>query len=133
MRQVETPSGWVTGGPRILLRLEGAALFAGATAAYFGLGHPWWMYLVLFLAPDLAFAAYLAGSRAGAASYNAVHATLGPLALVAIGLFTGIGWVTGVALIWAAHVGIDRALGYGLKYAAGFHLTHLGPIGRAIT
>jgi hypothetical protein len=35
-----------------------------------------------------------------------------------------------IALIWLAHIGIDRALGYGLKYSAGFGFTHLGRIGR---
>jgi hypothetical protein len=29
-----------------------------------------------------------------------------------------------------AHIGIDRALGYGLKYSAGFGFTHLGRIGK---
>ena len=36
-----------------------------------------------------------------------------------------------LALIWIAHIGLDRALGYGLKYATGFGDTHLGRIGRA--
>jgi hypothetical protein len=36
-----------------------------------------------------------------------------------------------LALIWLAHIGIDRALGYGLKYASGFGFTHLGRIGPA--
>jgi hypothetical protein len=35
-----------------------------------------------------------------------------------------------VAGVWAAHIGLDRMLGYGLKYAAGFGYTHLGRIGR---
>jgi hypothetical protein len=30
------------------------------------------------------------------------------------------------ALIWCAHIGFDRTLGYGLKYAEGFGYTHLG-------
>ncbi|MDU3890869.1 MAG: DUF4260 family protein [Serratia liquefaciens] len=34
------------------------------------------------------------------------------------------------ALIWGAHIGFDRALGYGLKYASGFADTHLGGLGR---
>lgn len=34
------------------------------------------------------------------------------------------------ATIWCAHIGFDRALGYGLKYAEGFGFTHLGRIGR---
>ena len=33
-------------------------------------------------------------------------------------------------MIWCAHIGFDRALGYGLKSAAGFEFTHLGRIGR---
>ena len=32
------------------------------------------------------------------------------------------------ALIWMNHIGVDRALGYGLKYAAGFQWTHLGKL-----
>jgi hypothetical protein len=35
-----------------------------------------------------------------------------------------------IAMIWLAHIGFDRALGYGLKYASGFGFTHLGRIGK---
>jgi hypothetical protein len=38
--------------------------------------------------------------------------------------------LTAVAIVWFAHIGLDRALGYGLKYADGFQHTHLGTIGR---
>jgi len=31
----------------------------------------------------------------------------------------------------SAHIGFDRALGYGLKYSKGFGYTHLGRIGNA--
>ena len=30
-----------------------------------------------------------------------------------------------VALIWLAHIGMDRLLGYGLKYPSAFKDTHL--------
>ena len=30
-----------------------------------------------------------------------------------------------IALIWANHIGVDRLLGFGLKYADGFGYTHL--------
>jgi hypothetical protein len=123
-------AGTVTGGVRVVLRLEGAALLTAAAAAYFALGHPWWLFLVLFLAPDLSFLGYLANARVGAAAYNAAHASLGPLALGAFGLAAAMPLATALALIWAAHVGFDRALGYGLKYATGFGFTHLGRIGR---
>jgi hypothetical protein len=31
-------------------------------------------------------------------------------------------------LIWIAHIGLDRAIGYGLKYPTGFRDTHLGKV-----
>jgi hypothetical protein len=30
-------------------------------------------------------------------------------------------------LIWTAHIAMDRALGYGLKYPTAFKSTHLSP------
>jgi hypothetical protein len=124
------PEG-VTGGLRLLLRLEGLALFAGAVALYATSDHSWLLFAALILAPDLGFAAYLAGPRVGAFCYNLVHTTIGPIALwVAGSIFTSpVSFA--VALIWLAHIGIDRALGYGLKYDTGFGFTHLGRIGQA--
>jgi hypothetical protein len=125
----ETTSA-VTGGLRTLLRLEGLALFAGMTLLYVVWDGSWWVYAVLFLAPDLSFAAYLAGPRAGAIVYNAAHSYLAPMALMTTGFAIGQPLVLSIAMIWLAHIGFDRALGYGLKYAAGFGFTHLGRIGR---
>jgi hypothetical protein len=124
-------SAAVTGGVRILLRFEGLALFAGATSLYaFSFyGGPWWLYLALFLVPDLSFVGYLAGPRIGAWAYNALHSTILALGLLAVGLGL-LPHLTLLALIWLAHIGFDRALGYGLKYSAGFGFTHLGRIGR---
>ena len=126
----ETTSA-VTGGLRTLLRLEGLALFAGMTLLYVVWDGSWWVYAVLFLAPDLSFAAYLAGPRAGAIVYNAAHSYLAPMALMTTGFAIGQPLVLSIAMIWLAHIGFDRALGYGLKYAAGFAFTHLGRIGKA--
>ena len=91
----------------------------------------WWIYAVLFLAPDLSFAGYLAGPRIGAIVYNAAHSTLAPAALMTTGFALASPLSLSIAMIWLAHIGFDRALGYGLKYAAGFSLTHLGRIGKA--
>lgn len=123
-------SGTVSGGLRALLRLEGLALFAGMTLLYAFWGGPWWLYAVLFLAPDLAFLAYLAGPKIGAWVYNAVHSTILPMAMLTIGFGFAPPLVLSLALIWLSHIGIDRALGYGLKYDAGFGFTHLGRIGK---
>ena len=116
--------------PRLLLRLEGLALFVLATLAFAYTGLSWWLYALLFLGPDLSFAAYKAGPKPGAIVYKALHSTLGPALLAGWGLTANEPLCLGLAAIWAAHIGFDRMLGYGLKYASGFHDTHLGRIGR---
>ena len=123
-------TGTVSGGVRILLRLEGLALFAGMTALYVFWAGSWWLYAVLFFAPDLSFVAYLAGPKIGAWAYNAMHSTVVPMAMLTVGFGFAPPLVLSLALIWLAHIGFDRALGYGLKYSAGFGFTHLGRIGR---
>jgi hypothetical protein len=122
--------GVATGGVRLLLRLEGLALLAAATAGYAWAGVSWWLFAILFLTPDISLVAYFAGSRTGALVYNALHSTIGPLALLVAGILGGQALLVPLGLIWAAHLGFDRALGYGLKYEAGFGITHLGRIGR---
>lgn len=112
-------------------RLEGLALLAAAILAYAQAGQGWLLFAVLFLAPDLSFAGYLAGPRAGAWAYNLAHSLIGPLLLGAAGLLGGADLAIGLALIWLAHIGFDRALGYGLKSSEGFGVTHLGLIGAA--
>jgi Domain of unknown function (DUF4260) len=125
-------NGAATGGVRRLLQLEGFLLFAAMILLYFYLGGSWWLFAVLFLAPDLSFAAYLAGPRIGAAVYNAVHTMAVPVVLLVASFLVFDDKLTlSIAVIWLAHIGIDRAVGYGLKYAGGFNLTHLGRIGKA--
>jgi hypothetical protein len=124
------PAGAVTGGLRTLLRLEGLMLFLGMTLLYGVWDGSWWVYAVLFLAPDLSFVAYLSGPRTGAVVYNAAHSYMAPMALMTTGFATSSPLLLSIAMIWLAHIGFDRALGYGLKYAQGFGFTHLGRIGK---
>ena len=119
-----TSSGAVTGAPRLWLRLEGLAVLALAVLVFARGGHSWMLLAILFLAPDLSFLAYLAGPRAGAMAYNAVHSYVGPAVAAGAALLTGRPPV--LACIWAAHIGFDRLLGYGLKYPTAFGDTHLG-------
>ncbi len=123
-------TGVVTGGVNIILRLEGLTLFAGMVVLYAVRGGSWGLFALLFLAPDLSFAGYLAGARTGAVVYNAVHCTMAPVALAALGFGLSSSLTLSIAMIWLAHIGIDRALGYGLKYSSGFGFTHLGRIGQ---
>lgn len=112
-------------------RLEGLALLAVAALAYGRFGQGWGMFAILFLTPDLSFFGYLAGPRIGALIYNLAHSLIGPLLLAGAGLLTDQGLVFGLSLIWLAHIGFDRALGYGLKSPEAFGITHLGLIGKA--
>jgi hypothetical protein len=126
-------TGAVTGGARTLLRLEGLTLFGSMTLLYAVWDGSWWVYAMLFLVPDLSFVAYLAGPRPGAIVYNAAHSYMAPMALLVAGFALALPLVLSIAMIWLAHIGVDRAIGYGLKYSAGFSFTHLGRIGKDAT
>jgi hypothetical protein len=121
----------VTGGVRMILRIEGLAVLAATMIMYGKSGFGWGTFAVFFLAPDVSFLGYLAGSRVGAIAYNAAHSYIGALACFGSGLVLVAPALEVAGLIWCAHIGFDRAMGYGLKYAAGFAFTHLGRIGRA--
>ena len=112
--------------PVHFLRLEGLAVLAGAAAVYHDLGGPLWLFVVLFLAPDLSMLAYLAGPRTGSLAYNLVHTYALPLGLAGMAAWTGSAPALQVAAIWAAHIGADRLAGFGLKFESGFRDTHLG-------
>jgi hypothetical protein len=114
--------------PAVLLRLEGAAIFGAAIALYLHADYSVLALLILFLAPDLSFLGYLAGRSIGAATYNAVHTEIWPIVLAAAGVLAGASVLTQLGLIWLAHIGIDRVLGYGLKYPTAFKDTHLGRV-----
>ncbi|MEN5145321.1 DUF4260 domain-containing protein [Brevundimonas diminuta] len=112
-------------------RLEGVALLAVAVLAYVRFGAGWELFALMFLAPDLSFFGYLAGPRIGALAYNLAHSLIGPLLLAGVGLLADQSLILALSLIWLAHIGFDRALGYGLKSPEAFGVTHLGLIGKA--
>lgn len=113
--------------PRPLLHLEGAAVVAVSLLAYHWIAGSWLLFAILFLTPDLSMIGYLANPRLGATTYNAVHTYVAPLILAAFGYAANHPTIFSIALIWTAHIGLDRMLGYGLKYASRFKDTHLNP------
>lgn len=124
-------NGYVTGAPKGVLQLEGLGVLALGAFAYSQTDLGWGWFAGVFLAPDLAMLGYLGGQRLGAAAYNFSHAYIAPMLLLALGLALHLQPLLGAGLIWAAHIGFDRALGYGLKYGDGFGFTHLGITGKA--
>lgn len=111
--------------PRPLLHLEGAAMLGVSLLAYHWSHGSWLQFAVLFLAPDLAMIGYAVNARVGAIAYNAVHTYFVPLALVVYAFEADRQAVLAYALIWIAHIGLDRMLGFGLKYPTRFSDTHL--------
>ena len=127
--RLNSTTGATFGGVRWVLRVEGLVVLVAAVVAYSQLGAGWGAFAMLFLLPDLSFLGYLAGPRVGAAAYNAAHSYIGPVAMMVIASLGDAPVAMAAGLIWCAHIGVDRALGYGLKYATGFADTHLGRIG----
>jgi hypothetical protein len=110
--------------PRLLLHLEGLAIFLLSLFAYSELGASWSLFAWLFLAPDLAMLGYLMNPRVGAIAYNIAHTYVVALAITAFGFFGGNAFLLALGVIFCAHIGFDRLLGFGLKYPAEFRSTH---------
>jgi hypothetical protein len=119
-------TGSVQGGVRAVLRLEGLTVLAVAVTAFAALHANWWWFAALFLTPDIAFLGYLVNPRVGAMAYNTLHSYIAPLTLGVAAHFGKAPFLIPYVLIWVAHLGFDRALGYGLKYSSAFGDTHLG-------
>ncbi|MGO2369278.1 MAG: DUF4260 domain-containing protein [Serratia sp. (in: enterobacteria)] len=116
----------LTPAMRTLLRLEALLVLILSVAIYHYQHYSGWLFAGCFLLPDISFIAYALGKKAGAIGYNIAHSYIGPIlcGLVFVWLQQPFWLIT--ALIWCAHIGFDRTLGYGLKYAEGFGYTHLG-------
>lgn len=111
--------------PKLLLHIEGATILAVTLVLYGQSGGSWLLFALLVLAPDLSMLGYLAGNSVGAVVYDVVHSYPLPAALAIYGWLAGNPLALQLALIWFAHIGGDRMLGYGLKYPSGFKDTHL--------
>lgn len=112
-------------GPALLLRLEGLAILVTACLLYNQVGYSWLLFAALLLAPDLAMLGYLINLQVGSLVYNIVHTYTLPIALAFVAYFGAMPLVLALALIWLAHIGMDRVVGYGLKYSDNFKHTHL--------
>jgi hypothetical protein len=113
--------------PRPLLHLEGAAVLIVSLFSYHWSQGSWLPFALLFLVPDLSMLGYAANVRVGAITYNAVHTYVGPLELAGYSFGSNRPAICLRSLMWIAHIGLDRMLGFGLKYPTRFNDTHLNP------
>jgi uncharacterized protein DUF4260 len=125
-----TVPGMTTGAVRTWLRLEGLAAFVIGVALFGSSGGNWLFLIPLLLLPDVSAIGYLAGLRIGTFTYNLVHNWVPGFVTLGIGVWLASPAVMLAAAILIAHVGMDRAVGYGLKLPSSFHDTHLGRMGR---
>ena len=119
---------WRMSMPGLLLRLEGAAALAGALTLYAYHGYNWWVFALLLLVPDLSIAGYVAGTQVGSLVYNLIHTYTLPLVLALISFVADLPLGLQLALIWLAHISMDRTLGLGLKYATTSKDSHLSRV-----
>lgn len=110
----------------LLQRLEGLAFLVAAIVAYTRMGASWWLFALLLFVPDLSMAGYWVNNSVGQTTYNLVHTYVLPMGVALVGFWFGQSLPLAIGLIWLAHIGMDRAVGYGLKEAEGFKFTHLG-------
>jgi len=108
-----------------IIRIEGLIVFLGALYFYHVLNASWLLFVILLLAPDLSMVGYLKDKQTGALTYNLVHNFALAALLIGIGLFTSNKLLTSLGVILIAHIGADRFLGFGLKYASDFKDTHI--------
>ena len=130
VEQVSGTGGAVTGSVSTLLRLEGLVAAVASALLYARTGASWWLFAGLWLAPDVSMLAYLKRPCLGARYYNAAHTYLLPGVLGLLGWLLDANALLPFTLIWVNHIGVDRLLGYGLKYSDGFGFTHLGRLGK---
>ena len=114
----------------LIQRAEGLSFLALAIFLYNELSFSWLWFGLLLFSMDVFMIGYLKSAKLGAYTYNIGHSYAVPIVLGMIGWNTEVEWLLGLAIIWTAHIGLDRALGYGLKSERGFTHTHLGRIGK---
>jgi hypothetical protein len=111
-------------------RIEAVFVFFASLYFYHRLHFMLWLFVVFLFSVDICMVGYLKDNKIGAYVYNFGHSLIAPSILLVIGTMDSQRVLLAMGLIWIAHVGLDRALGYGLKYENGFTHTHLGIIGK---
>ena len=119
---------FVTGKPKLWLRLEGLVLLIATIIAFASQHQRWWLYPVLLLVPDIFMLGYLANTKVGAFLYNLGHSYLAPALVIFFSWRSESNLNLAIGIIWLGHIGWDRLFGYGLKYDSSFKHTHLGDL-----
>ena len=112
----------------MILHGEGLAVLALSVYFYSYNQFNWWLFILLLFAPDLSMVGYLLNSKIGAWIYNLFHTYMFSIAILLLAIVLVNQTLLAIALIWSAHIGLDRVLGFGLKYPTEFKDTHLNRV-----
>lgn len=115
----------VGGQVPLFLRADALATLLAGIAAYGTLGGPWLLLVPLVLLPDASMIGYLRDARLGSMTYNIGHNLATAGIALGLGQWFGSGWLAVAGSVLVVHIGMDRLLGYGLKYPTAFKDTHL--------
>lgn len=110
---------------KIILHIEGFAVLALSIYLYGYNQFSWVLFFILLLAPDMSMFGYLLNNKVGAVLYNLFHTYSLPIGIITCGIILSNSAVLAIGIIWSAHIGMDRMVGYGLKYPTEFKDTHL--------
>lgn len=110
---------------KILLHLEGLAVLFLSIYLYGYFQFNWFLFIVLLFVPDIAIVGYAVSNKVGAYVYNMAHTYTVAIVILIIGLILKSEILFSIGLIWTAHIGMDRMVGYGLKYPTSFKDNHL--------
>lgn len=113
---------------KMLLHAEGMAVLVLCLYLYGSFQFSWVLFFALLFLPDLSMVGYAINPKTGARVYNLFHTYSAPIFLVILGILLTSSTVISISLIWIAHIGMDRMLGYGLKYPTHFKDTHLNRV-----
>lgn len=111
--------------PIMFQRIEGGFILAACAVVYLLIRGDPWIFALLFFSFDISILGYLVNAKVGAISYNTVHSFIGPTVLFMIGLLTSSDKAIYFTLIWLAHLGFDRMIGFGMMYPDEFGNSHL--------
>lgn len=103
-------------------------MLVAACVSYRALGASWVRFALLFLVPDLSLLGFALGKSIGAVIYDAGHTYICPFVLALVAYLAGWPSLFPLCLIWVGHIGFDRLLGFGLRYASDSKSTHLNRI-----
>lgn len=113
---------------KTLLHLEGLTVFLLCLYFYSYHDFSWILFFILLLAPDISMLGYLLNNKVGAIIYNLFHTYSIAIPVALIGSILSNSILLAAGLIWTAHIGMDRMVGYGLKYPTAFKDTHYNRI-----